>query len=163
MNNEDINITIEDPNVIYEMEWFERKMPSKKMIFQAVGMKHDDYIMALVWGLYVLHPDIIEDYYNIVSYATNKYGLPYINKIASYNSGYYSDGADSFKVDIDKIFNNISTGNTEALTTNRELTIEDDNTPRNLVFSNMDSPSPPPLSYQNTESNPYDDTSDLFM
>lgn len=159
MNNDGVNIRIDEGNLIYEMEWFERKMPSAMMVFKAVGTKHDDYMMAFIWGLFVLHQDIIEDYYNVLETRQNKYGLPYPARIQSFSTNYYTenpfDDENNGTADIDRLFKSIAQNtlaNTkEAMAREQVEKVDDENTPQVLGFIDADTgPINPYDQYSNT-------------
>ena len=103
----DIKFDIKEPFLVQEMEFFERKSGARSS-FQAVGNKHDDYMMSFVWAMYTINPNKIEEYYEPTKYFKTSFGLLMPEKvIAVYNDYQYSDS------DIDKkfesTFNNGST------------------------------------------------------
>lgn len=64
----EFKIELHDETLVDEMEMFVRKessTSSRNIMYAALGANsHDDHMMALVWGLYVLSPQIVENYYN---------------------------------------------------------------------------------------------------
>lgn len=84
-----VNIKLNDKNLIYEMQWFERKVPSVRPVFQAVEGKNDDYMMSWIWAMYILNEAIVENYYNIESRMTTKFGIVIPQRIKSFAGEYY--------------------------------------------------------------------------
>ena len=122
MKYNDINIIINDINLIYEMGWFERKVPSPQPIFKAVSGKNDDYMMAFIWAMYCIHSGIVENYYIVDKYFLTNQGIEIPHLIKTYNNGYYNDEFSSFNMlpaaeqdnydmdRIDKMFRQLKTG-----------------------------------------------------
>lgn len=73
---EDTNrkIQINDGALIAEMEKFERKSRHGKMPTYEAADGHDDFMMASIWGLYVLKMEILERYYDVKKTILNKLG-----------------------------------------------------------------------------------------
>lgn len=116
-----------DKNILFEMEYFEKKANSTRSIYQAVEGKHDDYIMALVWGLWLIEPTVAE--YNFIVESTTKTatGIPVPRIIRTdniMNDEYYADGpeqSDDATFDVDEIYDRMTGSKTK-----RERTTEED-------------------------------------
>lgn len=104
-----VNVRIYDKILVAEMEWFERKNTPKHEIYQAVGTKHDDFMMAFIWGMFCLNPDIVESIFNVTKYAKIKeIGLDIPLFLQSMNSSYFSEfgfGGDDHEVNPDEVYN----------------------------------------------------------
>lgn len=74
LGNPYVDIKLYDSALIDEMEWFVQKDTSKHILFEALNGKHDDHMMALIWGLYVLNDQDIENYYSIMQYKQTDIG-----------------------------------------------------------------------------------------
>ena len=73
--------------LIDEMERFEKHTRSRKnSILSVLFLGHDDLMMASIWALYVLKPDLIENYYEIKQYATDKLGNTFPLFLTSFES-----------------------------------------------------------------------------
>ena len=65
---------IYDGRIIEEMKLFERRnRPGRAPTYMA-SSGHDDMILSMCWALYILHPDIIESYYDVKKYGVDKLG-----------------------------------------------------------------------------------------
>lgn len=95
----EISMELNDKYLIAEMEWFERKESVRHEIFQANGTKHDDYMMAFVWAMWAINPEVIETYLYVEKFIKTSVGiqLPWILKNTS--SGYFEDEQSSFAPD----------------------------------------------------------------
>ncbi|HPM74233.1 MAG TPA: terminase family protein [Saccharofermentans sp.] len=90
MDNQNIRFTIRDGRLLEELEYFEKKIPSQKLIYKAADGKHDDLVMSMIWAMFVLHPQIIENYFNVVKYHKSGMGISkFPHSISKLNSGYY--------------------------------------------------------------------------
>jgi len=112
----DINIDLYDKHLVAEMEYFERKV-GKFNIYAAVNTKHDDYMMAFLWSMLCLKEEIIENYYVVDNYYTNKVGINIPNKISSETSDYYSGESSSYNTnnnhdvsELDELYKKVSSG-----------------------------------------------------
>ena len=110
MNMEEVKIVLNEKQLIYEMEWFEKKRGSLKSGFAAVSGKHDDYMMSFVWAMLALNPTLVENYFTVDKYFTTKYGkvMPArLRSTAHTQMSEYSDGfdglADPFTEDGEKL------------------------------------------------------------
>jgi len=75
-NMPEIKVSLRDKNLVYELEYFEKKSSSSaKSLFCAANGKHDDYAMAAIWGLYMVNPSNAENYFNVSQYFVNSFGL----------------------------------------------------------------------------------------
>jgi hypothetical protein len=91
ITNSNINIIIDDAKLIYEMNWFERKIPSHKPVYQAVAGKNDDYMMSFIWAMYALTTKLIENYYIVEKYFVSSEGIEIPHIIKNVNDPYYID------------------------------------------------------------------------
>ena len=71
---EDYDLEILDNKCIDEMDTFIKKDTAQHIVYSAMVKKHDDHIMSLIWGIYVLTPEILQQYYNIVDWETTSIG-----------------------------------------------------------------------------------------
>jgi len=79
------------PGLLEELEYFVRKPGnSTKVIYKADGTKHDDYVLAFVWALFVTNPKISDNYFD-VTYTKDKLGNPIPYKITAIQSEYYEE------------------------------------------------------------------------
>lgn len=67
-------VWIYDGRLIDEMERFEKHTRMGKTPTYSATQGHDDLMMASIWALYVLKIDIIENYYEVKQFATDKLG-----------------------------------------------------------------------------------------
>ena len=109
INTDDVfNFVMNEGSLVYEMEFFERKFPSKFAIFQAAGTKHDDYMLAFIWAVFSLKLEILENYYNVKDYVKTKYGTVMPTRVENLESDYYQDVKDKNKLNLskfDEVFN----------------------------------------------------------
>ena len=88
----EFNISPFEKNSVAEMEYFEKKMTKDNHnVYEASGNNHDDYIMALIWGVYCLIEQICENYFiceGKIPVGGTGQTLP--KRIKPYSSGYYS-------------------------------------------------------------------------
>ena len=73
----EFNVEIHDESLVDEMEMFVRKdsQNTRNISYSALGSAaHDDHMMALVWGIYVLHPDNVSNYFNTLKTITTSLG-----------------------------------------------------------------------------------------
>ena len=97
MNMEEVKIALNERQLIYEMEWFEKKRGSLKSGFSAVPGKHDDYMMSYIWAMLALNPTLVENYFTVDKWFTTKYGkvMPArLRSTAHSQMSEYSDGFD---------------------------------------------------------------------
>lgn len=85
------NVQINDGRLLAEMEKFERKTRLGKMPTYQAADGHDDFMMATIWGFYILKYEIIERYYDIKKTILNKlnepvplYVTPFENEMINY-------------------------------------------------------------------------------
>jgi hypothetical protein len=103
------DIEFNDKNILFEIEYFEKKANSTRSIYQAVEGKHDDYIMALIWGLWLIEPTVADFNYVVESTTKTITGIPVPRIIRSDNimdDEYYSDETkeDNEEYSIDHIY-----------------------------------------------------------
>jgi len=70
----DNDLVLQDGQTILELQRFE-KLKAKSMTTYAASTGHDDKVMSLIWAMYVLKPDILENYYTVLSYRKNRFGI----------------------------------------------------------------------------------------
>lgn len=69
---------IKDGDLLKEMGTFVRKESVSTLAsYAAMGNAHDDLIMSLVWGAWLLHPQTVEKYFIAVDYFTSTLGVTY--------------------------------------------------------------------------------------
>lgn len=69
---------IKDSDLLKEMGTFVRKESVSTLAsYAAMGNAHDDLIMSLVWGAWLLHPQTVEKYFVAVDYFTSTLGVTY--------------------------------------------------------------------------------------
>jgi hypothetical protein len=67
-------VQFNDGALIAEMEKFERKSRQGKLPTYEAADGHDDYMMAAIWGLFILNVEILERYYDIKKSIVNNLG-----------------------------------------------------------------------------------------
>lgn len=109
IESEIVNIEFNDKNILFEMEYFEKKANSTRSVYQAVEGKHDDYFMALIWALWLIEPTVADYNFVVESVTKTQTGIPVPRIIRSdsiMNDEYYiNDKADDVAFDIDEIYN----------------------------------------------------------
>lgn len=70
--------------LIDEMERFEKHSRPGKTPTYAASQGHDDLMMSSIWALYILKPTLIENYYEVKQFVTDKLGNQYPLFITSY-------------------------------------------------------------------------------
>lgn len=68
------NIFIYDGRIIAEMEKFEKRSRLGKAPTYAASQGHDDLMMSMIWALYIIKPEFIENYYNVNKFGIDKLG-----------------------------------------------------------------------------------------
>lgn len=69
---------IKDSDLLKEMSTFVKRENNSMMIsYAAMTGAHDDLIMSLVWGAYLLQPQIVEKYFVAAEYFTSSLGVTY--------------------------------------------------------------------------------------
>lgn len=74
INDQDFNLILQDGKTILELQRFE-KLKAKSIITYEASTGHDDRVMALIWAIYVLKQEYLENYYNVSSYKINAFGI----------------------------------------------------------------------------------------
>ena len=99
MGYKEINIIVNEKQLIFEMGFFERKVPSHVTVFQAVSGKNDDYMMAFIWAMYCIHSGISENYFIVDKHFLTDQGIEIPHLIKNFGDGYYElDGISSFNL-----------------------------------------------------------------
>jgi hypothetical protein len=75
-----------DDRLIDEMPFFIQKGLKRHKSFSAMSGKHDDQMCTLLWALYCLHPDVIEDYFQIVTEGVSPTGEREFLQLAQLNA-----------------------------------------------------------------------------
>lgn len=88
--NDKIKYKLRSQELIREIEYFEKK-DSVKMIFQAAGGKHDDFVMSLIWAVFTLNPKYCERYFNVTEYRMNNLYINMPWKLQAYDGYNYQD------------------------------------------------------------------------
>jgi hypothetical protein len=83
---EDQNITLFDDRLVDEMPFFIQKGIKKHKSFSAMTGKHDDQMCTFLWAIYCIHPDVVEDYFQIVDEGKNRTGEREIYQLAQLNA-----------------------------------------------------------------------------
>lgn len=104
-----------EKNILFEMEYFEKKANSTRSIYQAVEGKHDDYIMALIWALWLIEPSVAENNYFVETMVRTMTGVP-VPRIIRYDRDIEDDTEfkisgqekDNSTFDIDDIYDRAS-------------------------------------------------------
>lgn len=78
---DDFTIEINDEKCIDEMDSFVKKDTAQHIVYAALAKHHDDHIMSLIWGMYILTSDILQKYYNVVDWNTTSIGKQIPNRI----------------------------------------------------------------------------------
>lgn len=76
-----LNVFIYDDDLTDCMDKFVKKDTKTHVVYSGLNKRdHDDHIMAMIWALWVLHPDNIEHYYTVIDYMDNGMGktLPHV-------------------------------------------------------------------------------------
>lgn len=136
LEDKDAQIILRDKYLICELESFERKT-GFVTLFRAAGNKHDDRVMSLVWTIFALHPDNVENYFIVEKFAKNSFGNQIPEKLASFNSEFYQETDNSSKWGED--YGKYATSQDLTEITPKGLPGDeavDDNTPLNLGFFN---------------------------
>jgi hypothetical protein len=112
--NELFEIEFNEKHILFEMEYFEKKANSTRSIYQAVEGKHDDYMMALVWALWLIEPTVAEYNFVVESTVRTPTGIPVPRVIRAdgiMNDEYYMDNhteTDDSSFDVDEIYDRMS-------------------------------------------------------
>lgn len=67
--------TLADETLINQMEVFSRNNSKTAPSYTAIKGEHDDYVLALVWALYLLNKNVLEKQNRFVAVATQKTSL----------------------------------------------------------------------------------------
>lgn len=89
LENPQREVLVYDGRIIEEMKLFERKNRPGRAPIYAASSGHDDMILSMCWGLYILDPDIIETYYDVKNYGVDKLGNQIPLFICPFESGSY--------------------------------------------------------------------------
>lgn len=76
LESELFEIEFNDKNILFEMEYFEKKANTTRSVYQAVDGKHDDYMMALIWALWMIEPTVADFNFIVESTTTTPTGIP---------------------------------------------------------------------------------------
>jgi len=71
---EEFNIHLYDNKVIDEMNTFIKKDTAQHIVYGAMVKKHDDHLMCLIWALYILTQELLQQYYNVIEWETTNIG-----------------------------------------------------------------------------------------
>lgn len=100
-------VLIYDGRIIKEMKVYEKRNRPGRAPTYAASSGNDDMMSATCWGLYVLHPDLIDSYYDVRQYGVDKLG----NQIPLFICPFYQGSREEIKQRIsllDDRFKNIS-------------------------------------------------------
>ena len=70
----DFNLILRDGQTILELQRFE-KLKAKSMTIYEASTGHDDKVMSLIWAMYVLKQEYLENYYYVRAYKKNRFGI----------------------------------------------------------------------------------------
>lgn len=70
----EFNIHLYDSTVIDEMDTFIKKDTAQHVVYGAMVKKHDDHIMCLIWSMYILSQELLQQYYNVIEWDTTDIG-----------------------------------------------------------------------------------------
>lgn len=102
-------VLIHDGRLIDEMERFEKHSRMGKTPTYYATQGHDDLMMCSIWAMYVLKPELIENYYDVRQFITDKLGnqLPlFITSTESSTESNYQ--IEQFINELDQKFKNTS-------------------------------------------------------
>lgn len=102
-------ILIHDGRLIDEMERFEKHSRMGKTPTYYATQGHDDLMMCSIWAMYILKPDLIENYYDVRQFATDKLGHQFplfITSTENPNTSSYE--IEQFINELDQKFKNTS-------------------------------------------------------
>jgi hypothetical protein len=72
-----IAIEVNSPELLLELEYFERKNTGSTFTYSAPSGKHDDYALAAIWSLFILDPGTIEYFFDV---TYEKIGIQHLPK-----------------------------------------------------------------------------------
>jgi len=124
-NTDMFEIEFNDKNIVYEIEYFEKKSNTTRSVYEAVIGKHDDYMMALIWALYLIEPTICESIFDIKATIVTNTGMV-IPKIISIDSNELEDLIAKEITNIDNIYDTL-TGRTETKPVEENFDLDNDN------------------------------------
>lgn len=126
-------IKIYEKNLIYELQYFEKKGTSQLLQFSASGNLHDDYVMAFIWAIYTLSPELVENYFIVEQRMKNLFDVEIPIKLQNFQTDYYSDIETSFR---NIQINNFSNNDNQQFVGLEGDELIDDKTPISLGFFN---------------------------
>lgn len=99
-------VHIYDGRLIDQMERFERHNREGKTPKYYATSGHDDLIMCSIWALYILKPELLELYYNINQFITDKFGREIALFVTSAESIQNSNDVFQYINELDQKFKN---------------------------------------------------------
>ena len=78
-------IEINDKDLLEELSFFEKKETNQHIVYKAAKDKHDDHVMAFIWGLFSLTDEILGRYFDVEYIKDEDSALMYPTSI-KYNS-----------------------------------------------------------------------------
>lgn len=111
------DIEFNDKNILFEIEYFEKKANTTRSVYQAVEGKHDDYMMALIWGLWLIEPTVCDYNFIVESVTKTPTGIPVPRIIRSDRNmadDYYAEDSvqDDTSFNIDQIYDQMTGSST---------------------------------------------------
>lgn len=99
-----VDIKLYDEELIKEMDFFVKKDTVKHVLYEAVKGKHDDHMMAMIWAMYVLNDNDIENYFKIISYMTTSLGndIPHHLQSLLHDNILYTDTRNMLDIEYQK-------------------------------------------------------------
>ncbi len=114
-----IDFKLNEKMIVYEMEWFERNDKSSRITFQATKNHHDDYIMALVWLLFLIKNEIAEMFFDIRKSFLTPYHLEIPEIIQDSGSDEFEfESTKQSEKNIDAKYSHITQSNIDGDTSN---------------------------------------------
>lgn len=126
-------IQINDGRLIDQMERFERHNRSGKTPTYYATSGHDDLIMCSIWAFYILKPEYLERYYNIINFINDKFG----KQIPLFVTSTEQVNQQQIK-HLDEIFNNIPNYNISVNELQKNLNISKQLAQYNIISAQND-------------------------
>ena len=90
-DSEDSICKVNDAKTLQEFSYFQRKANSARPVYQAIATKHDDYTMAIIWGLFCLQESILDNYYEIDGWFKTSNNLVLPRTVKNLENAFYDD------------------------------------------------------------------------
>lgn len=74
-----------DPELVDEFSSFIKKDGMKHTLYAAIKGAHDDHMISFIWMCWILHPDNVEKYYEVLgNFSSSTTGMTLPSKLAPY-------------------------------------------------------------------------------